>query len=436
VSQSGGAGGYGYDGAKGGAGASSTLTNAVSGSTTGGLYLTENSYGGGGGYSDTNQAGAGGNAVSTLGSSATPYTNSTASSVTVTLGANGGAGGTTSSGLAGATGGAASATGNATSTYTVNLDVYATSNNASPAAATAVANAVGSAVSVAPIFGYAQAESINGTTGGVANATGTSTTLGSTPGSAQAYALGASGSAIAQSTASSVGTGPEVIATATSPTTLSGVYSYTQASVAGANYGFAPGSSNGKNSYAYGESLPIASTVAYLVTKAGTPNTYAATAGGTTVIGTGVLGANGSGSSITAQTYSAQTSFIFNSSSNNDFTVGLLNMGSYGTSFNGLTFTIKENGSTVFTDSFTSLSAAQKFFTDNPLAPTGIQNLKGSIDLTLGYSLTAITGNGAGISFVLGDTVSAVPEPSTYLLYGVGLGGLLLMRRRLTQTLA
>jgi hypothetical protein len=170
------------------------------------------------------------------------------------------------------------------------------------------------------------------------------------------------------------------------------------------------------------------------VTSAATPNTYAALTGAT-MVGAGIMGANGSGSSTTTVTYTAQTQYVMNLSGNNDFTVGLLNMGSYGTGFDGLTFSIMDGGTVVFTKTFATLASAQTFFTDDPLAPSGLQNLTGSVDLTLSYALTASDGKGAGFSYVIGDTVSPVPEPSTWALLGVGLGGLLVMRRLQRGTL-
>jgi hypothetical protein len=51
-------------------------------------------------------------------------------------------------------------------------------------------------------------------------------------------------------------------------------------------------------------------------------------------------------------------------------------------------------------DKFTSLSAAQTFFTDDPIA---LGNLTGAVDLTLTYKLVANAPEGAGISYVIAD---------------------------------
>ena len=109
VYQIGGAGGAGYAGADGGAGAPSTLTNAVSGSTNGGdltLYQTAEAGAGGSSYGGT--AGAGAAAASSLYFS--DLLNPTGSVVvTGSSAADGGAGGVGRGGSSGADGGAANA---------------------------------------------------------------------------------------------------------------------------------------------------------------------------------------------------------------------------------------------------------------------------------------------------------------------------------------
>ncbi len=61
---------------------------------------------------------------------------------------------------------------------------------------------------------------------------------------------------------------------------------------------------------------------------------------------------------------------------------------------------MKDGSTTLLSRGFTSLSAAQKFFADDPLS---LGTLSGNVDLTISYKLTATAPEGAGISYVLAD---------------------------------
>jgi len=86
--QHGGSGGAGYYGASGASGADSIMNNAVSGSTSGSLTLTQNAYGGTSGYSDSGTAVKGG-----LGSSSLSVLDYIASYLSVNVLGQGGNGG-------------------------------------------------------------------------------------------------------------------------------------------------------------------------------------------------------------------------------------------------------------------------------------------------------------------------------------------------------
>jgi hypothetical protein len=61
---------------------------------------------------------------------------------------------------------------------------------------------------------------------------------------------------------------------------------------------------------------------------------------------------------------------------------------------------VAEGATTLFTKSFSTLSQAQAYFTDDPVV---LGNLTGPIDLTLTYKLTANAPEGAGISYLVAD---------------------------------
>jgi hypothetical protein len=79
---------------------------------------------------------------------------------------------------------------------------------------------------------------------------------------------------------------------------------------------------------------------------------------------------------------------------------GAAHLGAYNNGFKTLTFTVAEGATTLFTQSFSTLSKAQTYFTDDPVI---LGNLTGPIDLTLTYKLTANAPEGAGISYLVAD---------------------------------
>jgi hypothetical protein len=210
VKQYGGSGGYGAGGAKGGAGAASTLTNAVSGSTTGGassyLRLYQSATGGAGGQSNPSTGGVGGAATSNLTFDDTKNTKH-AHSVTGFAGAYGGTGG---NGGTGGAGGASTASLTLPGAFGAAAAVTATGGGGAGALggnATATSDAIGTTTITS------NATATGGTGGaGVGTASATATGQSSHGGTVSSAAIGNGSSGTADSNASTSLTGSLVTA--------------------------------------------------------------------------------------------------------------------------------------------------------------------------------------------------------------------------------
>ncbi|KQQ40333.1 hypothetical protein ASF61_06075 [Duganella sp. Leaf126] len=114
-----------------------------------------------------------------------------------------------------------------------------------------------------------------------------------------------------------------------------------------------------------------------------------------------------------------------------------------GSGFDALDLTISNNGVTLLSQSFTTLAAANLYFNDHVvdlgLFGAGNQHLVISSSMTYAqqgaYAFNYVLGGGAAFrTSALGvpmlDTVSAVPEPSAWLMMSLGMGGMLLVARR------
>ena len=128
------------------------------------------------------------------------------------------------------------------------------------------------------------------------------------------------------------------------------------------------------------------------------------------VIGLGSLGANYGGSGGT-RSYTANALYSFNLSTSASLTLGLLNMTAYNGGFDTLNFTVKRGATTLFSDNFTTLAAAQAYFTDQAKTLTGFT--AGNNTVLLSYTLTASSAKGADISYLLsrpaGSALAAAP---------------------------
>jgi hypothetical protein len=113
--------------------------------------------------------------------------------------------------------------------------------------------------------------------------------------------------------------------------------------------------------------------------------------------------------------------FVFQ---NTPFEIGLLDgIATEGTGFQALTFSIELAHVIIETDHFSTLAGAVEFFHDHVIDIAGLDPKGETISLTFYLTLES-TGGGDGFNgeFIVG----AVPEPSTFLLIGAGIGVIIL----------
>jgi hypothetical protein len=182
---------------------------------------------------------------------------------------------------------------------------------------------------------------------------------------------------------------------------------------------------SGLNSYAFVNGLPGDSFVNDAFASHPTVASMFATAGAT-VLGTAAQGALNSSS----RTFDSQVRFTLDTSGlSGDLLVGLLDHASFGHGFDSLTFSIVEQGVTVLSTAFGSLSAAEAFFDDRVL-DLGSFTSGSTLDLSFNFELVASSvGNGFGEDFVFGATPGAVPEPSTLSLFSLAALATFALRR-------
>jgi hypothetical protein len=396
-------GGNATNGAFAGNGGNINLRNAIGGATVlgGTLTLAQTATAGNGGDSDTQNAGNGGHATSTLilDQTVLPLAQQS-STLTGTATADGGNGGTSSGASNGAGGGA---------NATINL---ATSN---------------------AVFATANAHGGTGSSGGAANALATAT--------------GSSG--LASANATTPGNGPVFQVQAHA----NGTVGSTTAANATTNIGgsvpslmpvFAPGIS--PDTFAFATGLPSAGSVTTALVAH--PNNIAAWTQPTAFIaGAGLQGAAFNGTIGVSHTYQTQSEYNFSVpfGAGTLLTVGLLNGQSFGalSGVDSLSFQVTDNGVGIAPLSlsaplpsgatlgangiitFSSLAAADAFFADDVLTFGALGIGANTIDINL--DLTAADAIGFQGNFLVGTTGTAgggggggnasVPEPGTLAIF-------------------
>jgi hypothetical protein len=352
----------------GGAGAVTSLTDAVSGSTSGALYLSQSATGGAGGESEFSPVvgGAGGNATSTL-----TFTDGAASSLSGTVNASGGAGGNVVPGI-----GAGGNGGNAT----VSIALASTLNGVN---VSSTGNATGGTAGTGPLQGSP----------GAANATASASAVGSGIASANSTAVGTGGGEAAAISTSSYGAGKSVMASATSP--IGGPASaVTQTTVGGAI--------SLPNAISPGQSFSVVS----------------AFAAGPLTIALGSMGAGygGTGESLT---YQVSANFVFDGIGK-PFVIDLLGSSSLGNGFDSATFKITSNGNLIDSQSFTNLALAEAFFS-NDLMDFSLG--AGPDNVQIAFDETMSSGEGFGFDYATASA-SATPLPPSWTMILIGLAGL------------
>ncbi len=423
IMASGGAGGV------GGNGASVTLDNNATGSTVGGdLTIFQTADGGRGGNGalgadgsgvagSGGAAGAAGSATSTLG-----VNDTTSQIVTLDAIAAGGAGGGADVGNATA-GGNAAASATAAGSFQVATTAMATGGaggaailglGAAGGNATADAVAVvspgvpgGSALANASAFGGA-----GPTTGGTADATATATALHQATAIADAVGQGGAANASAQTGAAGIGA---VLATAGAAAQMpGGTFSTSYAGVTtgvGLQFFANAGQTGAANApqlglaYSYAVGAPTTAYVDGIGSPLGATVTQYLGGAGDAVAGLAIMGANYDPRDTTgaAHTYTSTATFDPQGATGTDLLLGLSNYQEYGfdaapATLQAIELTVTEGTLTLLDDRFTSLSAAETFFTDNVIGFGASPNMPIQVKL----AVTASGAGGFGVDLLLG----------------------------------
>ena len=113
-----------------------------------------------------------------------------------------------------------------------------------------------------------------------------------------------------------------------------------------------------------------------------------------------------------------------------DLLVGLLNPTTtfFGVTFGSFSMEIERQGVPIFNETFTSNSAFESFFTDNvlDLGPENPNHIEGQLEFSFIFEFNS-TSTVSGIfgDLMFGNSIPAVPEPSSCVLLALGALGLL-----------
>ncbi len=144
---------------------------------------------------------------------------------------------------------------------------------------------------------------------------------------------------------------------------------------------------------------------------------------GPLTIALGTMGAGGIGAS--SLTYTATADFTFNAVGF-PFLIDLTGSYSLGNGFDSATFQVFDNGNSLINQSFSDLTSAQAYFSNNLL---DLYLGAGSNDLQIAFTETMSGGQGFAFNYAAGE-IAAVPEPSTWAMMILGFAGIGFMAYR------
>jgi hypothetical protein len=389
----GGAGGAGTTGAAGGNGGAANFVNAVTGSTAGGtLTLNQTAIGGAGGNSTIGAAGTGGLALTQLTFNDTLSATQSAAIISTVAGI-GGAGGT---GSPSGAGGPSWDMDTITGAHAVAVTTNATGGNAGTGGAQggdaqAMATGTGAQVTITATANAGTGTAIAGIANATATGTGSSGTVTAnthtslTPGSLvnstfTTAAASVNGSAIAAAQAGIATTEP---------------WNITDAALATI------------------DAIPVASYTTAITNV--DPHTKAALGSSSTTLAVGQLGGAHSSSGATTETSTATADITLNLaklSGQPDLVLAMVGAVSTGAGVTGVTLSVAADGSSLFTESFSSATAATAYLTDHPIdlgsLASGELMASPTLDLHVALSVTTTqAGGGEYGQFLLGtDTIT------------------------------
>ena len=285
---------------------------------------------------------------------------------------------------------------------------------------------------------YGDALATGGTTGGgstLAAATPTATAQTRGGANATAYTSANGGSGIAKATAITAGT----VGTGRSTLTINSLTAISSAPVSGSTTthsnavnGAASNTDFSYNSEAYaGGGAKFGGLGPHVGAKFNAATMF--------VFGSGAMSAVASSS--TSTTYTSSMEWNVNTStlpsgSGHDLDLGRVNASTDGSGFRSLIFSLSEDGVSKLSKLFTTVSAANAYFTDD-LVNLGQWTFGSTLDVLVSLSETTMSGsgNGYGVNYLVGvdppvgssrtfGPRAPVPEPASASVFGLGLLGI------------